>query len=237
MRLCRALCAALFYQHKRYSRFKPYLVHCSVLHEHGPDGVVDVSIRGSAKQLSETNLRLLCRRTAAHKHSNQTFCFFALCFRLNCACCYLLLLPCGCRLTSRAGTICSMWRGSQMLAWSSSSTVFLTTPCRPRIPDTRILDAYNFNDVKDLILLQQCRNIVLWNPQLQVSWYKKNGFKGEQTSQWFVKTAGDWLEFGVGVVVVRVTHLTEARHEEVVAAMVWRCVLFNIGKLQKLHKK
>lgn len=44
-----------------------------------------------------------------------------------------------CRLKSREGTILSMCWGSQMLACSSSFTVFLTTPCRPLIPAMRIL--------------------------------------------------------------------------------------------------
>lgn len=44
-----------------------------------------------------------------------------------------------CRLKSSDGTILSMCCGSQMLACSSSFTVFLTTPCRPLMPDIRIL--------------------------------------------------------------------------------------------------
>lgn len=44
-----------------------------------------------------------------------------------------------CKLKSSEGTILSMCCGSQMLAWSSSFTVFLTTPCRPLMPDIRIL--------------------------------------------------------------------------------------------------
>ena len=41
----------------------------------------------------------------------------------------------------------------------------------------------------------------------------------------------------VQVLVFRVTHLTEARHEEVVAAMIRRRVLFDVRKLHKLNKK
>lgn len=44
-----------------------------------------------------------------------------------------------CRLNSSEGTILSMCCGSQMLACNSSFTVFLTTPCRPLMPDIRIL--------------------------------------------------------------------------------------------------
>lgn len=60
-------------------------------------------------------------------------------------CLYLSFCECCCRLTSRAGTICSMWRGSQMFTCNSSSTVFLTTPCSPRIPDTRILNTHKLH--------------------------------------------------------------------------------------------
>lgn len=41
----------------------------------------------------------------------------------------------------------------------------------------------------------------------------------------------------VQVFVFRVTHLTEARHEEVVAAMIRRRVLLDVRKLHKLNKK
>lgn len=112
------------------------------LHEHRFDGVVDVTVSSSTQQLPETHLSLLCRRTAASKQNETHFnpqrktmppaYLFAMMA-------YLLLLQVS-RLTSKAGTICSMWWGSQMFTCSSSSTVFLTTPWRPRIPDTRILD-------------------------------------------------------------------------------------------------
>lgn len=41
----------------------------------------------------------------------------------------------------------------------------------------------------------------------------------------------------VQVFVFRVTHLTEARHEEVVAAMIRRRVLLDVRKLHKLNKE
>ncbi len=53
-----------------------------------------------------------------------------------------------CRLKSREGTILSMCWGSQMLACSSSFTVFLTTPCRPLIPAMRILEVTD-TDIKN----------------------------------------------------------------------------------------
>lgn len=45
-----------------------------------------------------------------------------------------------CRLKSSDGTILSMCCGSQILACNSSFTVFLTTPCRPLMPDILILE-------------------------------------------------------------------------------------------------
>lgn len=45
----------------------------------------------------------------------------------------------------------------------------------------------------------------------------------------------NWLVSGVKVFVIRVTHLTEARHEEIVAPVIWRCVLLDVCKLYKLR--
>lgn len=46
----------------------------------------------------------------------------------------------------------------------------------------------------------------------------------------------DGLVLDAGVFVFRMAHFTEARHEEVVAAMIRRRVLLDVCKLHKLHK-
>lgn len=156
-------------------------------------------------------------------------CLLSVCVPVG-VCVYLLVCVCRCRLTSRAGTICSMWRGSQMFTCSSSSTVFLTTPCRPRIPDTRILNTHTHT----LNLSTKMHRPVVFK--------SKSGMQFTEYKSWYESwdnignTQRHWLVLDVEVFVFRVTHLTEARHKEVVAAMVRRRVLLDVRKLHKLHK-
>lgn len=59
----------------------------------------------------------------------------------------------------------------------------------------------------------------------------------DQESKCIVKKQTDEPVLDVQVFVLRVTHLTEARHEEVVAAMIRRRVLLDVRKLHKLNKE
>lgn len=68
---------------------------------------------------------------------------------------YLSRSSLSCMLNSMDGISLSICWGSQMMACSSSFTVFLTTPCRPLIPATRILTKTHDKQVKNVPLWYQ----------------------------------------------------------------------------------